>query len=79
MTEPSPGSSVPDWDAANPPLVPTDVPDPDTTTADVDPDEDLNDLHAADEDPEQCIGEEQLDPWKDGTALDWPNDDEDDD
>jgi hypothetical protein len=46
----------------------------DTTTAD-----DANDPHEVDENPELHIGEELLDPWKDATALDWPNDEDDED
>ena len=34
------------------------------------------DPHAVDEDPEEFIGEELLDPWEDPDQPDWPNDDE---
>jgi len=29
--------------------------------------------HLVDEDPEDYIGAEILDPWEDPTQLDWPN------
>lgn len=28
--------------------------------------------HPVDEDPEECIGEEILDPWADPVQTDWP-------
>lgn len=30
-------------------------------------------LDMVDEDPEELMGEVTLDPWADGTQLDWPN------
>lgn len=69
MTEPNPPV------VENPPAEGLFPPDgPDTTTAD----DIAMDPHVVDEDPELHIGEELLDPWRDPTALDWPNDDDDD-
>lgn len=87
MTDLNPENGNPNpEDQETPEVTPPDVVDPaaetvpmvdgpDTTTADNADDVDLSDPHAADENPENHIGDEVLDPWKDATALDWPNED----
>jgi len=34
------------------------------------------DPHPVDENPEEHIGDAMLDPWKDETQTDWPNNEE---